>query len=207
MASAFVTYAGDMPESLLSNENAKIFTAIVMNKSKDTVKLKVVCKLKGDIAENEIVNVPYFEFFGRKDRTPEKDDLCLISIVDGKSFYSYKTTSTDPRTLKFKNLLTNASMNMVGDSQDERFEKYVNNGDYEKSDQTPRTKDSAITSNHTDTKQISTNHIDTNQKEINHDTKVQKEPDRKDTSKYKIIGGIIIGIVIMSLVIIIKRKK
>lgn len=129
------SYAGDMPESLMSDENVKLFTATVLDVKKDYVELKVAQKIMGEISENDILSVPYFEYSGRDGKKPVKDDRCVITLKDNKSYYSFKATSTDPKTLKLISHLTNKSMNMLGESQDERFLKYINNGEYERAEQ------------------------------------------------------------------------
>ncbi|KNY26159.1 hypothetical protein [Pseudobacteroides cellulosolvens] len=132
---SITSYAGDMPESLMSDENVKIFTATVLDVKKDYIELKVAHKIMGDIFENDILSVPYFEYSGRDSKKPAKDDRCVVTVKDNKAFYGFKATSTDPKTLKLINHLTNKSMNMLGESQDERFLKYINNGEYERADQ------------------------------------------------------------------------
>ncbi|WP_055666206.1 hypothetical protein [Desnuesiella massiliensis] len=130
-----VAYAGDLPESLLGDNSVKIFTATVTDVNKETTTIRVIHKLKGEILENQTLSLPYLEFNGSKDNKPKVNDSCIITIRDDKSYYSFKTTSTDPKTLKLLNHTTNISMNMEGRSMDERFEEYINTGVYEKSEQ------------------------------------------------------------------------
>lgn len=128
-------YAGDVPENLLEDNNIKIFTATVTDVNKETITIKVIHKLKGEILENQTLSLPYFEFNTSKDKKPKVNDSCIINIRDGKAYYSFKTTSTDPKTLKLLNHTTNISLNMSGDSMDERFQEYINTGVYEKAEQ------------------------------------------------------------------------
>ncbi|HEX9059370.1 MAG TPA: hypothetical protein VF941_04255 [Clostridia bacterium] len=188
-------HAGDMPESLISDKSAKIFTAIVLDVNKDSVNLKVVRKLKGGVTENETLSLPYFKYFGTKDNEPSKNDCCIISVVNGKSFYSYKTTSTDPRTLKFINLLTNASMNMTGKSQDERYQKYVNNGDYEKSDQILKSEANA---------DIKTSPASINPEAIK-DMELPPDNNNHHTFIYWLLGAVLL--LLITFLIIIKKRK
>ena len=128
-------YAGDVPENLLEDDNIKIFTATVTDVNKETITIKVIHKLKGEILENQTLSLPYFEFNGSKDNKPKVNNSCIITIRDDKSYYSFKTTSTDPKTLKLLNHTTNISLNMNGQSMDERFQEYINTGVYEKAEQ------------------------------------------------------------------------
>ena len=189
-------HAGDMPESLRFDKSAKIFTAIVLDVNKESVNLKVVRKLKGEVTENEALSLPSFEYFGTERNKPAKNDCCIVSVLDGKSFYNYKTTSTDPRTLKFINLLTNASMNMTGESQDERYQKYVNNGDYEKSDQILKSEAHA---------DINTSPTSINAKATKD---MQQPPDYNNhhTYIYWLLGAVVLLLLITFLIIIKKRK-
>ncbi|OPX85880.1 MAG: hypothetical protein A4E53_03359 [Pelotomaculum sp. PtaB.Bin104] len=119
---AATAYAGDIPEGLITNDSAKIFTATVTDINSEAVTLKVIRKIKGEVTEDEILSLPYFEFnWNTKANT---DDSCVITAIDGKSYYSFKTTSTDPKALK---LLYHLSM-------DERFEQYINDGTYERAE-------------------------------------------------------------------------
>lgn len=129
---ATTVYAGDIPEGLITNDSAKIFTATVTDVNSEAVTLKVICKIKGEVTEDEILSMPYFEFnWNTKANTA---DSCVITAIDGKSYYSFKTTSTDPKALKLLYHTTNKSMNMLGFSMDERFEQYINDGTYERAE-------------------------------------------------------------------------
>ncbi|MDD3654364.1 MAG: hypothetical protein PHO01_09300 [Desulfotomaculaceae bacterium] len=116
-------YAGDIPEGLIANDSAKIFTATVIDVNSEAVTLKVIRKIKGEVTEDEILSLPYFEFnWNTKVNT---NDSCVIAAIDGKPYYRFKTTSTDPKALK----LINHSLGM-----DERFEQYINDGTYERAE-------------------------------------------------------------------------
>lgn len=126
-----MVFAGDEPETYLGDDSVIMFTATVLNAGKETIDLKVVRKIKGDISENQTLPLPYFEFNSRKDTKPRVNENCFITMKDGKVIFSIQTTTTDPKTLKFVNHLTNKSMNMSGQSVCERIEQYVNDGSYE----------------------------------------------------------------------------
>jgi hypothetical protein len=128
------SFAGDTDTYFAVNDNAKLFTATVVLAKSEIVELQVIKKIKGDVVENQIMQMPYFEYNARKDRTPKLGDSCFVAFVKGGTFYSVKTTTTNPETLKFINHLTNASMNMQGQSIDERIEKNINDGTYEKAE-------------------------------------------------------------------------
>lgn len=128
-------YAGDMPEQYLAEDNAKIFTATIMNLTRETIDVTVIQKIKGEISENRVLTLPYFEYGGRKYAKPQVNESCLITMINDKLSFAIQTTSTDPKTLKFLNHTTNISMNMDGQSVYERMEQYVNDGSYEAAEQ------------------------------------------------------------------------
>lgn len=128
-------YAGDEPERLLSDDNAKIFAATIMNVSRETIDVKVNRKIKGDLAENNILTLPRFEYDSKKNTEPTVGDSCLITMINNEIMITMQTTSTDAKTLKFLNHTTNIGMNMEGLSVYERLEKYVNDGSYEAAEQ------------------------------------------------------------------------
>ena len=128
-------YASDEAEVYLSENNAKIFTAIITNLTRETIDVKVIQKIKGDILENSALTLPYFEYDGREYTKPQVNECCLIIMIKDKLCFSIQTTSTDPKTLKFLNQTTNISMNMDGQSVYERIEQYVNDGIYEVAEQ------------------------------------------------------------------------
>lgn len=124
-------YAGDEAESFMSDDNIKLFTATIMNVTDETIDIKIIRKIKGDVSENQILTMPHLEYNSKKSSNPRADQNCLISMKDDSIVLAFQTTSTDPKTLKFLNHLTNISMNMQGKSVFERIEQYVNDGSYE----------------------------------------------------------------------------
>lgn len=205
---SITSYAGDMPESLMSDENIKIFTATVLDVKKDYIELKVAHKIMGEISENDILSIPYFEYSGRDGKKPAKNDRCVITVKDNKSYYSFNATSTDPKTLKLINHLTNKSMNMLGESQDERFLKYINNGEYERADQ------KRIARKAEEDKQIQTTKESTDptkevQKTAARDKEVEKVETDADDNRWLIflVAGAFLFLGAVFYVIINKRKQ
>lgn len=141
------SFAGDTDTALMADDNAKLFTATIEAVTNEKVELKIIRKIKGEISENEKLNMPYFEYNARKENIPHVNDSCFIVIDDGKISYSIRTTSTDPKTLKFINHVTNASMNMEGQSIYERIEKLINDGSYEEAEKKRISKKAKIGAN------------------------------------------------------------
>jgi len=44
-------YAGDEPESFLSDDDIKMFTATIMNVTDETTDIKIIRKIKGDVPQ------------------------------------------------------------------------------------------------------------------------------------------------------------
>jgi len=116
--------AGDIPESLLHSENAQIFFGEVLsyhpNKEIPTIEVSPVKKIKGNVKEGtkQIYKNPWA--MGSFHITVGKVYL-FTYYDDANSTDVFEVTTYDTRTLKLKH---------VEGSMWERFEKYLNDGEY-----------------------------------------------------------------------------
>lgn len=155
----------------------------------------VVKKIKGEVVENKAITIPKFDYLVRRNGNVESkqktDDNLFIAMIGDEFIYGIRTTSTDPKTLKFINHLTNESMNMIGDSIYERIEQQVNDGSYEEAEKKRQEK-------YTTKETQEVNIIEsTNEERVN---------DGLDNVEAKILIGVmaIIGVVV---VVFIRRKR
>ena len=124
LVSSLQVYAGDIPESLLHSEDAQIFFGEVLayhpNKETPTIEVSPVKKIKGNVKEGtkQIYNNPWA--MGSFHITVGKVYL-FTYYDDANSTDVFEVTTYDTRTLKLKH---------VEGSMWERFEKYLNDGEY-----------------------------------------------------------------------------
>lgn len=122
--SSLQVYAGDIPESLLHSEDAQIFFGEVLayhpNKETPTIEVSPVKKIKGNVKEgtNQIYKNPWA--MGSFHITVGKVYL-FTYYDDANSTDVFEVTTYDTRTLKLKH---------VEGSMWDRFEKYLNDGEY-----------------------------------------------------------------------------
>lgn len=124
LISSLQVYAGDIPESLLHSEDAQIFFGEVLayhpNKETPTIEVSPVKKIKGNVKEgtNQIYKNPWA--MGSFHITVGKVYL-FTYYDDANSTDVFEVTTYDTRTLKLKH---------VEGSMWDRFEKYLNDGEY-----------------------------------------------------------------------------
>ena len=124
LISSLQVYAGDIPECLLHSENAQIFFGEVLayhpNKETPTIEVSPVKKIKGNVKEGtkQIYKNPWA--MGSFHITVGK--VYLFTYYDeANSTDVFEVTTYDTRTLKLKH---------VEGSMWDRFEKYLNDGEY-----------------------------------------------------------------------------
>ncbi len=133
LLSSVLVFAGDIPESLLFTEDAKVFLATVENYTTkeasvspyvyiDTVELIPTEKIKGD------VEIGVKESYSRCETTitPEPDVEYLVGYVDEINLYIYEIESR--KDGKFK-LVNSDKFDMT-----KRLETYLNDGSFEKAE-------------------------------------------------------------------------
>ena len=124
LISSLQVYAGDIPECLLHSENAQIFFGEVLayhpNKETPTIEVSPVKKIKGNVKEGtkQIYKNPWA--MGSFHITVGKVYL-FTYYDDANSTDVFEVTTYDTRTLKLKH---------VEGSMWDRFEKYLNDGEY-----------------------------------------------------------------------------
>ncbi len=122
-------YAGDIPEGLLHEDGAQVFFAEVLyyhpNKENPDIELSPVKVVKGDVKTG--VKLTYYNPNAVGDFKVKEGNVYLFTYFDEHNPTDiFEVTSYDTSTLKLKNV----SGNMW-----KRFEKYLNNGDFEKAEQ------------------------------------------------------------------------
>lgn len=122
-------FAGDVPEALLHDDGAQVFFAEVVyyhpDKENPDIELSPVKVIKGDVKTG--VKLTYLNPNTVGDFNVKTGNVYLFTYFDEHNpTYIFETTTYDTATIKLKNA--------TGDMW-ERFEKYLNNGDYEKAEQ------------------------------------------------------------------------
>ena len=119
-------FAGSVPEDLLHYDGAHIFFGEVLSYTENgDVAVSPVKKIKGDIKTGTKQTYSNANAIGDIDIKP--GNVYLITYFDeNNSTDIFEVTSYDTKTLKLKNV--------EGDMW-ERFEKYLNDGEYEKAEQ------------------------------------------------------------------------
>ncbi len=134
LLSSVSVFAGDVPESLLSTDDAKVFLATVENYTIkpstisayamiDTIELMPTEKIKGDV----IIGVK--ESYSRCDTkfNPESGVEYLVGYIDENNLYIYEIESREGNRFK---LVDADSFDMT-----KRLENYLNDGSFERAEQ------------------------------------------------------------------------
>ena len=127
LASATVL-AGDVPESLLSSDEALIFFGeVVTLDADDNITVLPTAKIKGDVKIG--VEQVYKDGMplGADEFTPKQGEIYLMTYYDEHNpLYVFEITGTDTKTLKIKGL--------EGLDMWDRLQNYLNNGKYEEAE-------------------------------------------------------------------------
>lgn len=110
-------FAGDVPEALISDENAQIFFGEVQNISEKSVKIKMIKNIRGDFEKGKELNINNKHIVTWGD--VKEGGVYIIGNMTNE-VYIMNTTSQDIKTLKIK-----ADFDMA-----RRMENYLNNGDF-----------------------------------------------------------------------------
>ncbi len=130
LSMTLTAFAGDIPEGLLSNDQAQVFFGEVVSYEPDGeipyVEVIPTKKIKGDvIVDGSCATWQYAETVGNFDVV--SGEQYLFAWFDGNNPTNiFEVTSFDTSTLKLKN---------VSGDMWERFEDYLNDGKYEKAEQ------------------------------------------------------------------------
>lgn len=128
MSVSYSVFAGDIPESLLYSDDAQIFFAEVVfyhpHKEKPDIEFSPVKKIKGDVKIGTKQIAYNFNTIG--DFEVKEGNVYLFTYFDENNPTDiFEVTSYETKKLKLKNV--------EGDMW-ERFEKYINDGTYEKAE-------------------------------------------------------------------------
>lgn len=116
------TFAGDIPESLMSGKHKALFIGKLSVKE-DVYTIIPSTVMMGEIAEKEIRLEKFDAYYGTPNK-PKDGDIIVAVLIDDHQIddtWVFKCTSEDYKKLK----LVSERYNMV-----ERYEKYINDGEY-----------------------------------------------------------------------------
>lgn len=117
-----VCYAGDVPESALTADYAKVYFGQVTEISDDVITVTALQNIKGEFEQGSV----YSGVYSLMQAKPKIGEVYLCLYFDeANPLYMYEVTSTDTKTLKVKSTVDMAK----------RMEQYLNNGDFEKAEQ------------------------------------------------------------------------
>lgn len=117
-----VCYAGDVPESALTADYAKVYFGQVTEISDDVITVTALQNIKGEFEQGSV----YSGVYSLMQSEPKIGEVYLCLYYDeANPLYMYEVTSTDTETLKVKSTVDMAK----------RMEQYLNNGDFEKAEQ------------------------------------------------------------------------
>lgn len=120
---AFVCYAGDIPESLLSDDHAQVYFGEIKCVDGDRVTVIQRQNIKGEFTKDR--EIIYSEFIYTVNPEVGKQYLCGF-LNDDNPVYLWEVTGFDINTLKI----------MHDDNMSQRMQDYLNNGDFtEKGDE------------------------------------------------------------------------
>lgn len=117
-----VCYAGAIPESLLSDDNAQVYFGEIKSVDGESITIIQRQNIKGDFTKDGEVT---YEEFGFTD-APEVGKQYLCGFLDDNNpVYIWEVTSFDTTTLEIKN----------NDDMSQRMQEYINNGDFAENEQ------------------------------------------------------------------------
>ncbi len=122
-------FAGDIPESLLSEDKALLFFGelVSCDKSDESITITVLPtqKIKGDVNTEDSQTYYNVELVGRDGFTPTEGETYLMAYYDQNNpLYVFRVTTVDTKTLTIEGI--------AGIDMWERMQGYLNEGAYEK---------------------------------------------------------------------------
>ena len=124
-STSFTAFAGDVPEGLLSNDDAQVFFGEVLAYNDTTVTVCLRVKIKGDVLTGTQQHYNKPNPVGNFKVKP--GNVYLFTYFDENNETNiFEVTSYDTTTLKIKN----SDFDIW-----KRFESYLNDGEYEKAEQ------------------------------------------------------------------------
>lgn len=129
-----ICYAGDVPESLLHDDNAQLYFGKVVKLTDGSITIVPVKIIKGDVEPDK--EITYTKGYMLTHGKAQVGKTYLIGYIDINNLYYWITDNMDPKTLKIKN----------ASSMDKRLQGYLNNGDFEKAEEARLARINAISS-------------------------------------------------------------
>ena len=121
----FTVFDGDVPEGLLSNDEAQVFFGEVLHYTEHTVEVCPRIKIKGDVSTG--TKQHYDKPYPVGNFKVKPGNIYLFTYFDENNETNiFEVTSYDTATLKIKNTDFDIW---------KRFESYLNDGEYEKAEQ------------------------------------------------------------------------
>ena len=125
LSMSFTAFAGDVPEGLLSNDDAQVFFGEVLDYNDNTVTVCPRVKIKGDVLTG--TKQHYDKPYPVGNFNVKAGNVYLFTYFDENNETNiFEVTSYDTATLKIKNTDFDIW---------KRFESYLNDGEYEKAEQ------------------------------------------------------------------------
>lgn len=115
--------AGDVPESLLRDDNSKVFFGRVVECEERHIVVEQIKNIKGEFEEGSLIT--HDRYTAMDSRYALKGKIYLCGLSDESNFYLWETDGMDPATLKLT-----ATGNLS-----QRMQRYLNEGLFEKKEQ------------------------------------------------------------------------
>lgn len=119
-----ITYAGDIPESLMQGEQQALFIGKIVKKDAETYIIKPTTVMMGSVAQEKI-KVGKFKYCGTSD-IPEIEDYVVVVLLEENKIddsWIFKATSGNFEKLELVSKKYNYSMV-------DRYQEYMNKGKY-----------------------------------------------------------------------------
>lgn len=122
-----LNWAGDIPESIMLGEHKALFIGKLSIKQ-DRYTIMPSTVMMGKVPDDDFTVNKFDAYYGSKDKPSDGDIIVAILVSDHEidDSWVFKCTSDDYKTLK----LVSERYDMV-----ERYEKYINEGEYFKAQQ------------------------------------------------------------------------
>lgn len=132
---SFTALAGDVPETLLMEDNAMVFIGVVddytladgaesVNSKVSSADITPTFKIKGDVEEGKMLSFSRCDFGSI---IPKDDTEYLFGYCDEVNFYIWEIEKRDGKYIKLAN---SEKFDMV-----KRFEDYINEGEFERAEE------------------------------------------------------------------------
>lgn len=181
LSMSITAFAGSIPEDLLHEDFAQIFFAEVVyyhpNKENPDIELSPVKVVKGDVKTG--VKLTYYNPNTVGDFKVKEGNVYLFTYFNEHNPTDiFEVTSYDTSILKLKNVEGDMWM---------RFQKYLNNGDYEEAEQERRDRLGLLDELMEDAEKL--------------------PPLENNTTEYIVLGAVVVFIVAFAIGFVVKKKR